>query len=285
MEVVEQAPALLGVELDVAAQDVDVRLQARQRRAQLVRRIGDETALRLEGLLERAEHRVERRSQSCELVVPALGDALTRLAGLCDSLGRRGQPAHRSERRAGHECGQPRRPGRGPASETRIRIKLQPVERAVRRLQALDDEHGSERQGAEWSDKFAEANRHGRLATHPLRSRNVAVEASVHISGAGDIEDLSVLGRGKIETLRRGNEIPVESRPPRPGCRRSLRPANVTLGLHRVRRGSKRTVYLGLQLVTHHEVGRDRCQHDDEGDDASGDEREAGAKRHGSRST
>ena len=51
---------LLGLEHDVAAQDVDVRLQARQRRAQLVRGVGDEAPLRLERLLERGEHRVER---------------------------------------------------------------------------------------------------------------------------------------------------------------------------------------------------------------------------------
>ena len=43
-------------------------------------------------------------AQGCELVVPALGNALARLAGLGDSLGRGGQPAHRSERRARDEA-------------------------------------------------------------------------------------------------------------------------------------------------------------------------------------
>ena len=100
VEIVEQRAALLGVELDVAAQDVDVRLQARQRRTQLVRRVGDEAPLRLERLLERREHRVERGAQGGELVVPALRNALARLAGLGDSLGGRGQPPHGGERRA-----------------------------------------------------------------------------------------------------------------------------------------------------------------------------------------
>jgi hypothetical protein len=36
VEVVEQLPPLLGIELEVAAQDVYVRLQARQRRPELV---------------------------------------------------------------------------------------------------------------------------------------------------------------------------------------------------------------------------------------------------------
>src|SRR5262249_13437028 len=101
VEVVEQARLLLGLELDVATQDVDVRLQAGQRRPQLVRSVGDEAPLRLERLLERRQHRVERGAEGCDLVVSSLWNPLARLAGLGDSLGRRGQSAHRSKRRAG----------------------------------------------------------------------------------------------------------------------------------------------------------------------------------------
>src|SRR5206468_9061393 len=85
VEVVEQAPTLVRVELEVAAQDVDVRLQARQRRAQLVGGIGDEAPLCLERLLERGEHRVEGGAQGRELVVPALRNTLARFASLGDS--------------------------------------------------------------------------------------------------------------------------------------------------------------------------------------------------------
>ena len=140
VEIVEQAPALLGIESDVAAQDVDVRLQARQRRTQLVRRVGDEAPLRLERLLERREHRVERRAQGCELVVPALRDALARLAGLGDSLGGRRQPAHRGEGRArddgSSDCG-----GGDRAERDEDEDEPQPFERPVRLLQAAHDDH------------------------------------------------------------------------------------------------------------------------------------------------
>ena len=54
-----------------------------------MRRVGDEAALRLERLLEGAEHRVERRAEPRELPFAALRHALARLAGLGDPLGRR----------------------------------------------------------------------------------------------------------------------------------------------------------------------------------------------------
>ena len=55
----------------VAGEHLDVRAQARQRRPQLVRRVGDELPLRARRVLERAEHRVERRGEPRELVVAA----------------------------------------------------------------------------------------------------------------------------------------------------------------------------------------------------------------------
>jgi len=94
VQVVEQPSPLLRRELDVAAQDVDVRLEARQRRAQLVGGVGDEAPLCLERLLERAEHRVERRAKTGQLASPSLRDALARLASPCDPLGRFRQPAY-----------------------------------------------------------------------------------------------------------------------------------------------------------------------------------------------
>ena len=121
VQVVEQAPPLLRFELDVSAQDVDVRLQARERRAQLVGRVGDEAPLRLERLLERSEHRVERRAEARELAAASLGNALARLARLCDPLGGRGQAAHGSQ-----GCVRDERPAIAaataiPPKETRIR--------------------------------------------------------------------------------------------------------------------------------------------------------------------
>ena len=90
LEVVEETRARFRVEPLVLLQHLDVRLHARQRRAQLVRRVRDEPALRLERLLECAEHRVEGAAEARELVAAADGHALARLAGLRDSLrGRR----------------------------------------------------------------------------------------------------------------------------------------------------------------------------------------------------
>ena len=48
----------------VAREHLDVRAQARERRAQLVRGVGDELALRPRRVLERLEHRVERRRRA-----------------------------------------------------------------------------------------------------------------------------------------------------------------------------------------------------------------------------
>ena len=64
LEIGEQLPALRRVESLLLLQHLDVRLEARQRRSQLVRRVGDETALIFDRLLERRQHRVERRSET-----------------------------------------------------------------------------------------------------------------------------------------------------------------------------------------------------------------------------
>ena len=87
LEVGEQLVALAGLQPLLLLQHFDVRLEARERRAQLVRRVGDEAALRLDRLLERREHRVERRAEAGELVPPTrIGNALARIAGARDSL-------------------------------------------------------------------------------------------------------------------------------------------------------------------------------------------------------
>ena len=64
----QQLLALAGRQRLVAGEHLDVRAQARQRRPQLVRGVGDELPLRPCGVLERAEHRVEGRGEPRELV-------------------------------------------------------------------------------------------------------------------------------------------------------------------------------------------------------------------------
>ena len=85
----------------LACEHLDVRAQARQRRAQLVRGVGDELALRAARLLERGEHRVEARGEPAELVL----GRRTRCAGrgrrvAVTLLGGLGEPPDRRERGA-----------------------------------------------------------------------------------------------------------------------------------------------------------------------------------------
>jgi hypothetical protein len=101
LEVGEEPGALLGCEPLLLLQDLDVRLQARERRAELVRRVGDEAPLRLDRLLECRKHGVERRAEARELVVTScFRNPLARVTRLRDPLRRLGQPPHRYERGA-----------------------------------------------------------------------------------------------------------------------------------------------------------------------------------------
>ena len=100
----ERRRALLGRQVAGAGEQLDVRPDRRQRRAQLVRCVGDELALGLLGGLERGQHRVERIRQAVQLVAGAAGgDAPAEVAGLRDVLGGLGQAAHRRHRAARDE--------------------------------------------------------------------------------------------------------------------------------------------------------------------------------------
>ena len=67
-DVGQQALPLLAGSVVGAGEDLDVRAQAGQRRAQLVRGVGDEAALAPRRVLERGEHGVEAGGQAPELV-------------------------------------------------------------------------------------------------------------------------------------------------------------------------------------------------------------------------
>ena len=128
-DVGEQAPAILGLELDLLEQDLDVGAQARHRRAQLVRGVGDELALGADGLVERlarglqaVEHRVEVGGELADLVVGVDVDAPGEVVGLADLLGDLGHLGQRRQHPAGRPCGRgPRRvrcPRRSSTSRT-----------------------------------------------------------------------------------------------------------------------------------------------------------------------
>ena len=67
-----QVGQVLGREPIGVLEHLDVRAQARDRRAQLVARVGDEVALRRGRALERVERAVEAAREACQLVTAGL---------------------------------------------------------------------------------------------------------------------------------------------------------------------------------------------------------------------
>jgi hypothetical protein len=118
-------PVILGSRLS-RLQQLQVRLDAGQRGAELVGSVGDKLPLALErllalraGLVERLEHAVHRPGQLADLVV-GLGhrDALGGVAGAADSACEAGQRLHRAHGAVRHgETGEQRQ--QGPADHAR----------------------------------------------------------------------------------------------------------------------------------------------------------------------
>ena len=103
--------ALVG-RLGVGEGEVEIGLDDRERRPQLVRGVGDEAPLRREGEVESRQHRVERVREPLQLVVgPVELDPPRQLARLdlarhaCDVRDRREHPPgdHPADSEAGHE--------------------------------------------------------------------------------------------------------------------------------------------------------------------------------------
>jgi hypothetical protein len=109
VDVLHQLAAIAVGDLAAALEELDVRPQARQRRAQLVRRVGHELPLRGDGLLELVEGRVERAGEAAELVVAALGQAAAHVAVARDGLGPLGEAADGGERSARNDRAEPGR--------------------------------------------------------------------------------------------------------------------------------------------------------------------------------
>ena len=112
----EQAAAVLGVELAALEQHLDVRAQARHRRAQLVRGVGDELALgahrfveRVARALQAVEHRVEAGRQLADLVVGVDAQAAGEVLGLADVLGGLRDLAERAQDAPGGQPAEDRR--------------------------------------------------------------------------------------------------------------------------------------------------------------------------------
>ena len=107
---------------DAVAQRLEVALQVRQRRAQLVRRVGDEVAAHRLLALEAGGHLVERIGQAGELLGALARDA-GRVVALGDPPGRRRRPRRAAGRASGP--GRPRArcsPRRRPATAARTTV-------------------------------------------------------------------------------------------------------------------------------------------------------------------
>ena len=123
-------------------------------------------------------------------------------------------------------------------------------------------------------------------SAEPVTAHEIITLRCMFPTGNGrDVQHSRVFGGAKVEALRGRNEIALgvddldEVAAVIPGT------ADVALELHRMCGASQRPVELCLQLVPHDEVRRHRREHDDDCDDSRRHESQAGAKRHGSRST
>ena len=274
LQVLEQPLARFRIELDGAdrtTEHVEVRLHARQRRAQLVRRVGDEAPLRLDRVLQRRQHRVERRAEPRDLVVAALGHALARVARARDPLGRVGQAAHRRERRARDE-----RAAGGGRDDAAERDEDQDQAQAVQvvvqvvHLRRDDDRAGERRQ--QRRDDLApvvaldhrRADVHARLLAGRRRlDRGVDRDRRAGCDLPGGADDLDVVGGLRVEAAE----------------------AEVGAVLHLRRLMADLRVDLAEEVVPHQVVDGHRRAAEHDRHDRGRDERQPEAKRHGSRRT
>ena len=291
LEVGEETAARVRVEPLLLLQHLDVRLHARQRRAQLVRGVGDEPALCLERLLERREHRVERAAEPRQLVAAADGHALARLARLCDALCCAGEAPHRDERRARHE-----RAARGARSEAagedEQQNQLEPVQGAVDVVGRTHELDGGAVCVARGVDDLRDVDR--------VDARLLATDASVgeerptlprrDCKLVGD-RDLRGLVRSEPRAAVVGDELQVRRRRARPVLRRGERPVlegvvqepavtqHLLVLLHQL------LVNARMQLIAHHDVDDGRRHRDRHRDGERSGKREPQTEGHGSRST
>ena len=122
---------------------LDAQAKPRQRRAQLMRRVGHELALRVEGVREPVGHGVECACDILLLRRPLDGCARFEIAP-ADAPGGRCQVPQRPCQRAGHEPGdgEPERERQGADAHERVLI---PADFPVECGHALGDPHGSGR--------------------------------------------------------------------------------------------------------------------------------------------
>src|SRR4051794_20629069 len=193
-EVAQQALAILGAELRVVAQDLDVGAQTGERGAQLVGGVVHELALRAHRGVERVEHRVEGPRELAQLVLAIHRDPLAEVARLGHGLRGVAHPPDRAQCAPRHE--QADHGGEQDADRVGdAQAPGQAAQRAVHLLERLGHDYGVP------------------LALRPRGQPHVrAVHRGVGEVGAptrpGDVERL--LGHGQLEAalgLRRQRQL------------------------------------------------------------------------------
>ena len=145
-----------------------------------MRRVCDQLPLRACGFLERAEHRIEARGETAELVATAGVDPLGEVACRGDGLSGRGQPSHRRERRPGDDQAEPGRK-RDPRTGNQNQIVLDPAQGMVDLGQRSRDLHGETRRIRERDHAYVRAVD---LRVHQKRPPAVTSD-SLHPAGDG----------------------------------------------------------------------------------------------------
>ena len=98
-EIAEHLLSLGGIRRLSALEQLEVGAQAGERRAQLVRGVGDQLTLRAQRGFQLAKHGVEARAQTAQLVATVRRHAPREIAGARDFLDGRSEPLHRREDR------------------------------------------------------------------------------------------------------------------------------------------------------------------------------------------
>ena len=275
-DVGEQALALTGRKLAVAGEHFDVRPQARQRRAELVRGVGDELPAGSRRLLECAEHRVEARRKAADLV-PATGiDPPGEVARDGDLLSRLGQSAHRDERRPRDHEPEPRR-HEDPSGGDQDQEQLDLVERVVGFLERARDLDREARDRRVLERDHADARPVGACVREegaPLATCNCD-RTLVH-------RKREVLARTPNDLSVRAHDLGVPAEDAR--LRRSLPDLEGWAGLDSLLAVLQRVVDARVELVADDDVDDARGSDDCESDRGGGHQRQPGAKTHDSRS-
>ena len=284
-EVTEQRLAGGRREIVPAREHLDVRPDARKRRAELVRGVGDELSLLLLRLVERGEHRVEAGAEPGELVAAFEADAMREVARLGDRLRLARQPPHRAHRRLRDERAEGG--SRGDSSERdEHEGQADPVEQPVHLLERPDQ-----------LERVPLADGHDQLAdVRPLDlavgeeglplarccAANGVVHGEVDLAWVG-LGDLPVLVHGLEEHVAARIEAAVrdvEDEITAPGVGADAqRPPSEKLGA--LLEGS---LDLAAELVADEDVDEAGRERDRERDGRGSRDREPGAEAHGSRS-